>query len=343
MQDRFITGWSYFGVRNPRHVIEDLDDMVEHNATAVLFTLSEEDFAFYLDTMRDLVALARERKLTTYVNPWAWGGVFGGEAFSGFLARKPETRQIDNLGDPVPAACFNQPDFRAYIRRWVEAAAYVGADFAMWDEPHFFIFEWYPEFADRRGRWTCRCEACQKRFQDLYHRPMPQERTPEVETFRHQSILEFLDEMSRFARELGLKNSVCILPPSLGFDDGLLRPEEVFTLEAIDVVATDPYWREDSDIHWVEEHYRGDGSWLVDNARRAGKEPEIWVKNFKVRKGQEPFVERATEIAFELGIRRILAWSYLGSAYMSALRSDDPIAVYEAQARAFGRCRSGQV
>ena len=36
-----IKGWSYFGVRNPRHVAVDLDDMIVHGANSILFTCSE--------------------------------------------------------------------------------------------------------------------------------------------------------------------------------------------------------------------------------------------------------------------------------------------------------------
>ncbi len=341
MADEVITGWSYFGVRNPRHVAEDLDDMSRHHANAVLMTMSEEDVAFYRDTMRDLVSLAHDRGFTVYVNPWAWGGVFGGEAFSGFLPRNLDAFQIDSEGDPVPAACFNHPRFRDSVRRWIDAAAHSGADIAMWDEPHFFLYEWDPELADRKGRWTCRCAVCQEKFRELYGHAMPTERTPEVEEFRHRSIVSFLDDMTREARERGLKNSVCMLPPSFELDDGLLRPEDLFRLEAVDIVATDPYWGPEDDLAWVEEHYQRDGGWIVTQARRFGKQPEIWIKNFKIVRGQEPFVERATEISYKLGIRRILAWSYLGSAYMSSLRSDDPEAVYETQARAYAKCQEG--
>ncbi|MDZ7372438.1 MAG: hypothetical protein ONB23_00585 [candidate division KSB1 bacterium] len=334
-----LTGWSYFGVRNPKHVAEDLEDMVEHGANAVLFTLSEEDVAFYLDTMRELVELAHARRMVVYVNPWAWGGVFGGEAFSGFLARNPDARQVDSAGRPVPAACFHHPKFRDAMLRWLDAAQHVGADIAMWDEPHFFIFDWDPELSAYKGRWTCRCRHCRKRFRTLYGFEMPVQRTPEIEEFRHRSILSFLDTMAREARSRGLRNSICILPPSFGLDDGLLRYEEVFDLEAIDIVATDPYWREENDLAWVEREYSANATWLIREGKRTGREVEIWVKNFKVRRGQEEFVRHATRVAFEKGIRRILAWSYLGSAYMSALRSDDPLLVYRTQAEAFRACR----
>jgi hypothetical protein len=335
---RVVTGWSYFGVRNPQHVAEDLDDMIRHHANAVLFTLSEEDVAFYLDTMRELVELAHERGLLVYVNPWAWGGVFGGEAFSGFLARNPDARQIDSAGEPVPAACFNQPKFRDAMLRWLDAASHVGADVAMWDEPHFFVFEWDTELAARKGRWTCRCPQCAIRYREQYGEEMPTQRTPEVEQFRHRSILAFLDEMSREARSRGLKNSVCILPPTFRLDDGLLRYEDVFALEAIDYVATDPYWNEKSDATWVEQQYRQNAQWLLRHATASGREPEIWIKNFRVRKQQECFIPLATRISHEAGIRRVFAWSYLGSAYMSSLRSDDPLSVYEIQAQAFALC-----
>lgn len=338
MSAEMITGWSYFGVRNPRHVATDLDDMVKHNANAVLLTVSEEDNAFYRDTMRELTSLAHERGMTVYMNPWAYGGVFGGEAFSGFLPRHPEAMQIDSKGEPVPAACLNNRAFREYLFEWIETVASCGADVAMWDEPHFFIFGWDELFAAKKDRWTCRCLACQTAFEARFGHKMPQQMTPEVRQFRHESIVNFLDEMTTRAKARGLKNSICILPFTFNLDDGVENLDDIFRLSSVDILATDPYWDREHGDDWVREHYTRNAEILVQNAQKFGVEPEIWIKNFKIAAGQEHLVELATEIGFDAGIRRILAWSYLGSAYMSYLRSDNPLEVYERQAQAFRLC-----
>ena len=86
-----IKGWSYFGVRNPRHVAVDLDDMIAHGANSVLFTCSEEDMAFYANTMEKMVQLAKERNM----------GVITMKPLSGGLLCLPEHEREGLDRDPI--------------------------------------------------------------------------------------------------------------------------------------------------------------------------------------------------------------------------------------------------
>ena len=49
------TGTSYFGVRIPRHVASDMDDLVRDGFSYVCHTFSENDLLFYRSTMKDIV------------------------------------------------------------------------------------------------------------------------------------------------------------------------------------------------------------------------------------------------------------------------------------------------
>ncbi len=339
-EDGMITGFSYFGVRNPEYVKIDLRRMKAHGATAVLFTLTEEDLEFYRDTMRELVALAHAEGLLVYTNPWGVGGVFGGESYSKFICKYPDERQVDANGQAVPAACFNSPIFREFVRHWIDTAAYCGADVAMWDEPHFYMAHWADESLSKEDNVpTCFCPHCQEKFQAQFGFPMPKELTPEVARFREDSLVDFLAEMSRAANEKGLENSVCILPPSYDLEDGIKDPARVAAIPSVQILATDPYWEYEDDQETVEKYYRSNVALIRDLAKKYGKEPEMWIKNFKIRAGTESFVTLATEITADFGIQRIWAWSYLGSAYMSALRSDNPYLVFDLQGEAFQKIR----
>jgi len=330
-----IKGWSYFGVRNPRHVANDLDDMIEHGANSVLFTCSEEDMAFYADTMEKMVRLAKKRNMTVYMNPWKLGGVFGGEAFSGFLMKHPESMQIDSSGKPVPAACLNNELFRKFMTQWIEVVANCGADIAMWDEPHFFIFKWEAEWANIKDRWVCRCEACKALFRQQFNHELPAEKTPETSQFKENSIIKFLDDFSQLAKTKGLQNSVCVLPPNFGLDDGIQNIEKIFQLKAVDIVATDPYWTDSIGADKVKQNYSDNSRLLLQLGTKYNKQAEMWIKNFKIAKEQENKIELANQITYDTGVRRILAWSYLGSDYMSSLRSANPIKVYKTQSAWF--------
>ena len=335
-----ITGFSYFGVRNPEYVKIDLRRMKEHGATAILFTLAEEDMEFYRETMCELIALAHQENLLVYANPWGLGGVFGGESYSKFVSEFLDERQVDALGRSVPAACFNSPVFRDFVRKWIDVAADCGADIAMWDEPHYFMAHWANETLSKEDNVsTCFCRHCRKKFREQFGHAMPRELTPEVSRFREDSLIDFLSEMSRTAHEKGLQNSVCILPPSYELEDGVKDPGRVARIPWVQILATDPYWEVGDDRQVVEDYYRSNGALIRQLAEENGKEAEMWIKNFKIQAGTESFVTLATEMTVKLGIRRIWAWRYLGSAYMSSLRSDNPYLVFDLQGEAFQKAQ----
>ena len=87
--EKIKTGVSYFGNRILRHVREDMEDIRAHNCDFVVHTVSEEDMAFYKGTMKDIVAVSRDAGLEVYLDPWAVGGIFGGETYSKFIQRNP--------------------------------------------------------------------------------------------------------------------------------------------------------------------------------------------------------------------------------------------------------------
>ena len=336
---RMITGFSYFGISNPELAVNDFRRMREHHANAVLLTLSEYELEFNLENVRELVARARGEGLLVYLNPWGVGNVFGGEPYSALALKHSDQLQIDDRGDTAPAICPNSPVFHDYLKSWIEATAICGPDIVMWDEPHFFLYHWYDEFASRSDRTTCYCARCRALYAEQYGREMPAPPDDSVFEFRHRSLLKLLDWVSAEVRLAGMRNSVCILPPSLNWNGGIRNAEDVFQLRAMDIVGTDPYWQDETEPAKVEEAYRQNASLLAGLARKYGKEAEMWVQNFRIARGDESLVEVATHTSYRSGIRRILAWSFYGSAYMSYIRCERPQAVFEAQSRAFAWCR----
>ncbi len=335
-----ITGYSYFGIRNLDYAVLDYRRMKANGANAVLITFGENDVEYYLETMRELVTLAHDEGLLVYMNPWGVAKVFGGESDSALVTRHPDEMQIDLQGDRAPALCVNSPMFYDYILNWIDKAAYCGADILMWDEPHFFIYSWYRYFPERYGRLTCFCRHCHEKYFNRFQQPLPKQIDDQLMRFRHDSVVELLQKLARQTRNHGLKNSVCILPPLLdNRHGGIIDFEDVFRIPEMDIIATDPYWQVEDDEQVVREQYSQNAELLVKLAQQYQKEPEIWIKNYAITAGTEYFVRLATEISFTAGIRRILAWSYLGSAYMSYIRSANPAKVFLTQAEAFASCR----
>jgi hypothetical protein len=315
------TGISYFGVRNPKHVATDIDDMKSHGVTFVVHTFSENDHQYYLETMKEIVTITREKGMEVYLDPWGVGRVFGGEAYSRFVMFNRRARQILSDGIEAPAACPNHPQFVSYMEEWIEAVHYTGANGIFWDEPHFFR-PW--EIPERRDTWSCKCDICRGLFYREFGYEMPEDENGDVRSFKRMSLKKFLFHLSKYSKEKGLSNILCLLP-DLERD---LEWEEFFSIEHIDTVGTDPYWRHIKEGDF--EDYIGKFSQLVHRlSNKYGKEGQIWIQAFDIKGGEEWKIEEAIKIAYRCGIRNFAAWSYWGTGYMSYIKSDNPDLVWE--------------
>src|SRR5919201_729423 len=177
-------GCSYFGVRVPRHVRRDMADLAARGYTGVLHTFSENDLAYYRDTMRELVAASHAVGLTVQASPWGLGRTFGGEAESRFTFLHPEECQVLDDGRRVAAACLNSPAYRAFCREWADWALACGVDSVFWDEPAWVV----PAHVGAERGWTCRCVHCAERYGGELRREL----TPEGAAFREASVVDFL-------------------------------------------------------------------------------------------------------------------------------------------------------
>lgn len=320
-------GTSYFGVRNRTHALEDLDRFAETGLNAVLHTYSERDQRYYEETMADIVSASAERGFTTYVNPWAVGRVFGGEALSEVVGRNPEVRQVTGAGEPVYAACFNHPAFRSFMREWTRSAAGLGADYLFWDEPHWFLPAWSDrEFPD--GTWACRCEHCQQAFEEAYGSEMPREATEEVQAFKAESLLSFLREMMDVASEAGAGNAVCLLP-SVDADHGLEDWETLAREPDLDVLATDPYWAAfgEPDAAAFVGRFAEKVATLAD---AHDLRSQIWIQGFRLEADSTGDVRAATRAAVEADVDSVFMWGYDACASISSIAPAEPEAVWDA-------------
>ncbi len=326
------TGFSYFGVRNPEHVRSDLLKMREDGCNTVLHTCSEDDESYYRGTMKEIISISKELGFTVYTNPWAIGRIFGGEANSEITARHPESRQILSDGSPAPAACPNSTALREYLDAWTEDVCATAVDTVFWDEPHFFF---------RKGAadlWACRCETCQRLFQERFGRALPSDRRdPELQRFRGDSLLELLGHVTEIVHRHGKRNCVCLLPDF--FDAGTADWDAIATLPAVDEIATDPYWEEGDPSSRVEALYREYVPRAMAVAARHGRDCQVWIKNYRITEAEKGHVALATRIAREAGCRNIMAWSWHGSSYMSWLASEHPEDVYREQLTAFATAK----
>ena len=201
-------GCSYFGVRISRHVRRDMADLAARGYTGVLHTFSENDLAYYRDTMAEIVAVSHDEGLYVQASPWGLGRTFGGEAESRWVAFHPEVCQLLDDGRRVAAACLNSAAYREFLQEWADWVLECGVDSVFWDEPAWVV----PVHVgiDDAARWTCRCDHCAERF----GAPIPGELTSEVVRFREESVVDFLREVVAHVRRAAARTRSVFCPRS---------------------------------------------------------------------------------------------------------------------------------
>ena len=313
-------GCSYFGVRIPRHVRRDMDDLAARGYRGVLHTFSENDFAYYRDTMAEIVAISHAAGLSVLASPWGLGRTFGGEAESRWVAFHPEECQVLDDGRRVAAACLNSPAYRDFCKEWADWVLECGVDSVFWDEPAWVV----PAHVgvDDAERWTCRCDRCTERFGG----PVPGELTPEVRRFREESVVDFLREVTDHVAARGGSNTICLLPATEG-TQGLADWDEVAALPALAVLATDPYWK-----HWDEAagpFVRRFARLLRETADRHGIGAQLWVPSFGLDRSDIPELEAAVAAARGESVDDLWTWGYEACRHMTSLATPDAPLVWD--------------
>lgn len=306
-------GVSYFGVRNPRHVERDLDDIKRLGFDYVVFTFSENDHRFYRETMAVCVELAHRHDLKAYMDPWGVCGIFGGEAFTDRGAWDLEAQQCRSDGRSLPKLCPNSDEVRAYLRQWIATVAEpLQADAIFWDEPHFYL-----PFGTAReqGLWSCCCQRCQRRFQAMFQQPLPAVETAEVRQFKQDCVAALIDEVTAVAARHGLHNIVCVLTEDDHPDALQAKFDRYAANPHLDVLATDPY----PIFHGKPVSSTAPFCDALQRAcQRYGKAAQLWIQGFRVPAGQELLLADEMQLIADMGIDDMAIWSYLATAYMSS-------------------------
>jgi hypothetical protein len=313
------TGVAYFGNRILRHVAADMEGLAERGFTGVLHTFTENDLAYYRETMRRIVGASHDAGLEVQIGPWGVCQMFGGEAESRFTSHRRDVGQVLDDGTMTPSGCPNDPRVRAFVHEWIDAAIDTGADRIFCDEPHWA----HPEhFGLSRERWGCRCSYCAERFGG----ELPRELTPEVLAFRERCMVDFVGDFVAYAASQGAQAAVCLLPLT-GGTHGISDWSRVASLPGLHTFGTDPYWKafgEDASAMVGEYAAR-----VVELGREHGVQPQLWIQGFRLEPSDADDIRTAVRIAREAGIDDLWAWGYEACGHMSALAGSDPGTVWD--------------
>ena len=255
-------------------------DLAARGYSGVLHTFSENDFAYYRGTMREIVEASHDAGLTVQASPWGLGRTFGGEAESRWVTFHPEECQVLDDGRRVAGACLNSAALPRVLQGVGRLGARVRRRLASSGTSR-------PGWCRRTSAsttpsaWTCRCERCAERFGG----PIPAERTPEVQAFRESSVVDFLREVLAHVAARGGKNTVCLLPSTEG-THGISDWNLVAELPGLATFATDPYWK-----HWNEAagpFVRRFARLLRETCERHGVASQLWLPSFGLDGGRDP-------------------------------------------------------
>lgn len=339
------TGVSYFGNRTLRHVRADLQDIAASDFDYVVHCFSESDLLYGIETMREIVRMTHEFGMEAHVDPWGVAGIFGGEAFSKFVAWEMNACQVLADGSSVGIACLFSNRLRAFLHRWIDAAIDIGADVLFWDEPHWFPGDlWF--FGESRGedefRWSCRCHRCQERFQERFGHGMPTEFTTEVIEFRQDAVLDVLRDVIGYSANRGVGQTLCLLPHGQFHKLVDLPDWRPFTeIPGIDTFGTDPYWAVNPPV--ALEPYVSQGAAEVRAfCDEFGLQDQFWIQGYNFAAGQEWEPVRAIQIAVNHGMTDLAVWAYRGCEAMSRLWPADIERVWASVVRALAQAKAGE-
>ncbi|MGQ9722769.1 MAG: hypothetical protein ACUVXA_15775 [Candidatus Jordarchaeum sp.] len=314
-------GVAYYGFHYPDRAEEDFLEIIDHNCNAVLLAVSEYDYQIWYSNVVKIGKIAKDLGLNVYVNLWAFGKVFGGEAPSVFLQDNVNYRQVFNKEFPFPfvGACFNTEVFRNYffdaVSKLVKEEVFDGF---FWDEPHYII-------TGTREIYSCVCPSCRELFKEQYGYDMPEKANEDVFEFKEKSILDFLEQSSKLVKEVDSKKSVtvCLMPFFTKEEQGASW-EKVCSIKELDVFGTDPYWSvAKKDINFVSKASEE----TVKLAKRYGKRSQLWIQGFLIPAGKEEEVREAGRIIGKSGVDSVFTWAYR-ACEGSLVQSDNPKKVW---------------
>jgi hypothetical protein len=339
------TGVAYFGNRTLRHVEADLADIAGSGFDYVVHCFSEGDLLHGLESMREIVRLTHEHGLEAHMDPWGVAGIFGGEAFSKFVAWQMDACQVLADGSKVGIACLYSQRLRAFLHRWIDAAIEIGSDVLFWDEPHWFPGDlwFYGEIrGDESVRWSCRCHRCRERFSARFGHEMPTEFTEEVIAFRQDAVHEILTDLIGYASNRGVGQTLCLLPHGQYHKLVDLPDWRPFVqILGIDTFGTDPYWAVNPPVE-LEPYVRLGAREVRELCDEFGLKDQFWIQGYNFASGHEWEPARAIQIALEYGMSDLAIWSYRACEPLSNLWPADIDATWSAIVNALRQARAGE-
>ena len=309
------TGAAYFGNRTLRHVRADLQDMADSGFDYVVHCFTESDLIYGIETMREIVRMTHELGMEAHMDPWGVAGIFGGEAFSKFVAWEMDACQILADGSAVGIACLYSERLRAFcIAGSTPRSRSVPTSCSGTSRTGSRA----TSGSTARSVVTMRCAgvagaiAASERFSAEYGQEMPLEFTDEVIAFRQAAVLDILTDVTNYASNRGVRQTLCLLPHGQYHKLVDLPDWRPFVaIPGIDTFGTDPYWAVNPPVE-LEPYVSRGAREVAELCDEFGLENQFWIQGYNFAAGHEWEPVRAIQIALEHGMTDLAVWSYRG-------------------------------
>jgi hypothetical protein len=303
--------------------------MLSNNCNSVLIALSENDYEYWYPNMLEIIDEAKDVGLRTWLNFWAYAGIFGGEPPSFFLHRNHGLRQIAaSSKEKMPAACINQPELRKWFSDQVtKIVSDSKVDGVFIDEPHYAWTFSTEEF-------TCVCDVCQAKFRETFDISMPMDYNEDVRRFREDNMYQFLVETCQTVKAANGATDVCvcIIPAEFEFL-GTPDWDKIASIKEVDMFSTDPYYH----VFGLEHEWAIDAAKrTIETARKHKKRSQLWLQMFKLCAGDEAAVASLVPEYVSMGVDSLFGWSYLANKGTS-ISSDNPDLLWDLVTKEYRR------
>lgn len=256
----------------------ELAGLRSHGVSSVYVTANEAD----LTDRRKLQAVLEHGHslgLRVYLDPYV-GGTFSGDegdSAAGYLAAHPDDWNVSRFGERIEVPSLQSAAYRQTLKSYLTTFLEMPFDGLLLDEPTFP----YPEHLDD-GDYVPYDAASQAAFEQRFGHPMPETETPEVETFRRETMRSFLAELLDHAKteRPRLVTILVVLPDRFEGPDRLGTGDwaSLSSIDSLEVFQTDPYWFGDLGWDW----FLANLDKLDREVTRRGLDRGIWTNAYNL-------------------------------------------------------------
>lgn len=306
-----LTGASYMGHHNPKHIEADIRDMVELRMDDVLVCTQENDFVWFPGKIRFTPQIAQDHGLRPIALFWGALNLFGGGRSSQFLLEHPEGFQVARDGSHRPAGCYVNPLCVRHIQTMVDIVAEAGFAGYFVDEPTPLV--------------DCFCPSCRAQYASWYGGDLAATDAVQQAAFRRRCVVEYVRTIADYckANHPSLETMCCLMP----HDHDLW--EVVSQIASLDNLGTDLYWvNQDRAVEEATPLIQEMAA-LCHKQRKVHHE---WLQCWAVKAGREPRIFDQGEVLVRAQPDALYIWAWEGQIGTRET-CDDPALAW-AQARA---------